>query len=82
VRGYKEINLRALKILNPGGMLVTCSCSYHVGEEAFRAVINEAAQDARRRVRLVEARTQAPDHPILPAARETQYLKCLVLQAV
>ncbi len=81
-RGYKEINLRAFKILNPGGMLLTCSCSYHMSEEAFRGVVNEAAQDARRRVRLVEVRTQAPDHPVLPAARETQYLKCLVLQVV
>lgn len=81
-RGYKEINLRALKILSPGGILVTCSCSYHMSEEAFRAVINEAAQDARRHVRLAEVRTQAPDHPILPAAKETQYLKCLALRAV
>jgi len=81
-RGYKEINLRAFKILNPGGVLVTCSCSYHMSEEAFRGVVNEAAQDARRRVRLAEVRTQAPDHPILPGARETQYLKCLVLQVV
>ena len=77
-RGYKEINLRALKILNPGGILVTCSCSYHLSEEAFRAVVNQAAQDARRSLRLFEVRTQASDHPILPGARETQYLKCLV----
>lgn len=82
VRGYKEINLRALKILNPGGFLITCSCSYHMSEEGFRTVVNEAAQDARRRVRLVEVRSQAPDHPIRPSTRETQYLKCLILQAI
>ena len=79
-RGYKEINLRAFRILNPGGILVTCSCSYHLSEQVFRSVVNEASQDAKRRVRLLEVRTQSPDHPMLPGARETQYLKCLVLQ--
>ena len=80
IRGYKEINLRAMKILTSGGYLVTCSCSYHVTERMFRNVILEAAKDVRRKIRLVERRTQARDHPVLWAAPETQYLKCLVLQ--
>jgi 23S rRNA (cytosine1962-C5)-methyltransferase len=81
LRGYKEINLRALKLLAPGGMLVTCSCSHHVSEAEFLQVIAEASLDAGRRVRVVERRTQAPDHPILLTAPETCYLKCLILQA-
>ncbi|HZE81587.1 MAG TPA: class I SAM-dependent rRNA methyltransferase, partial [Candidatus Polarisedimenticolia bacterium] len=79
VRGYKELNLRALKMLRPGGVLVTCSCSFAVSEEDFFAVLNEAAQDAHRSVRVLEKRTQAKDHPILLGVPETFYLKCFVL---
>jgi 23S rRNA (cytosine1962-C5)-methyltransferase len=79
VRGYKELNLRALKMLRPGGALVTCSCSYAVSEQDFFDVLNEAAQDAHRSVRVLEKRTQAKDHPILLGVPETYYLKCLVL---
>ena len=64
-RGYKEINLRALKMLAPGGHLVTCTCSYHMTEPLFLEVIAEAARDARRRVQIVERRTQSRDHPVL-----------------
>lgn len=80
-RGYKEINLRALKCLEPDGILVTCSCSYHLDREAFRAIVAEAAADARRTVEVLEVRSQAPDHPILLSVPETEYLKCLVLRA-
>jgi 23S rRNA (cytosine1962-C5)-methyltransferase len=78
VRGYKELNLRALKMLRPGGVLVTCSCSYAVSEQDFFDVLNEAAQDAHRSVRVLEKRTQAKDHPILLGVPETYYLKCFV----
>lgn len=81
VRGYKEINLRAIKLLRPGGFLVTCSCSYHMGEDLFLEVINSAALDAGRSCRLVEVRRQARDHPMLLASPETHYLKCVILQA-
>jgi 23S rRNA (cytosine1962-C5)-methyltransferase len=80
LRGYKEINLRALKLLNPGGVLVTCTCSYHVSEQLFVDILGEAANDARRRVQLIEKRVQASDHPILLGLPETYYLKCLVLR--
>jgi 23S rRNA (cytosine1962-C5)-methyltransferase len=79
VRGYKELNLRALKMLRPGGVLVTCSCSYAVSEQDFFEVLNEAAQDAHRAVRVLEKRTQATDHPILLGVPETYYLKCFIL---
>jgi 23S rRNA (cytosine1962-C5)-methyltransferase len=79
LRGYKELNLRALKMLRTGGILVTCSCSYHVSEGEFLEVVTDAARDAHRTVRLIEKRTQAKDHPILLAVPETNYLKCLVL---
>jgi 23S rRNA (cytosine1962-C5)-methyltransferase len=82
IRGYKEINLRAMKILRPGGFLVTCSCSYHLDEAAFLEVVLAAAADAGRVLRLVELRRQARDHPILPAARETYYLKCAIFQVL
>ena len=82
LRGYNEINLRAMKLLAPGGMLVTCSCSYHVDAPTFLEMLRSAAADARREFRLVELRTQAADHPILLAAKETQYLKCAILEAV
>ncbi len=76
LRGYKEINLRALKILEPGGLLVSSSCSHHVDAEAFLAVIAEAAADAGRHLRMVDYTGPGPDHPSLPAAPETRYLKC------
>ncbi|CAB1130158.1 LSU m5C1962 methyltransferase RlmI [Candidatus Hydrogenisulfobacillus filiaventi] len=79
VRGYKEINLRALKLLRPGGVLVTSSCSYHLSPDAFLGVLASAAHDARRRVRVLEWRGQGPDHPYLPALPETRYLKCAIL---
>ena len=82
LRGYKEINLRGLKLVRPGGFLVTCSCSQHVSAEAFQDMINQAVRDAKKRVRMVEYRTQGKDHPILPASPETKYLKCMVLQVV
>ncbi|HEV7375295.1 MAG TPA: class I SAM-dependent rRNA methyltransferase [Pyrinomonadaceae bacterium] len=78
VRGYKEINLRALKLLNPGGVLVTCTCSYHMSEQMFLEIIADAARDAHRRVQLVEKRMQASDHPILFGMPETYYLKCII----
>jgi 23S rRNA (cytosine1962-C5)-methyltransferase len=82
VRGYKEINLRALKLLNKNGILVTCSCSYHFSEEIFLQTLEESARDARRRVHLIEKRMQAADHPILLGMPETYYLKCLILRVV
>jgi 23S rRNA (cytosine1962-C5)-methyltransferase len=81
-RGYKEINLRALKILEPGGYLVTCSCSYHVSEALFLQLVAEAANDARRAVSVVERRTQAQDHPILLTMPETHYLKCIIIRVL
>jgi 23S rRNA (cytosine1962-C5)-methyltransferase len=80
-RGYKEINLRALKLLNKNGILITCSCSFHFSEEIFLQTVEEAARDARRRVHLIEKRMQASDHPILLGMPETYYLKCFVLRA-
>jgi 23S rRNA (cytosine1962-C5)-methyltransferase len=79
LRGYKELNLRALKMLRPGGVLITCSCSFAVSEENFQAMLTEAAQDAHRSVRVLEKRTQSQDHPILLGVPETYYLKCFVL---
>jgi 23S rRNA (cytosine1962-C5)-methyltransferase len=79
LRGYKELNLRALKMLRPGGILVSCSCSYHVSPAEFLGVVTQAAQDTHRNLRIVENRTQAKDHPILLTVPETAYLKCLVL---
>jgi len=78
IRGYKELNLRALKMLGPGGILITCSCSYHVSEGEFLGVVAEAARDAHKTLRLLERRTQSKDHPILPSVPETAYLKCLI----
>lgn len=80
LRGYKEINLRGMKLVREGGFLVSCSCSQHVSPEKFMEVINQAARDSRTKLRLVEFRTQGHDHPILPASPETQYLKCAILQ--
>jgi 23S rRNA (cytosine1962-C5)-methyltransferase len=81
VRGYKEINLRALKLLEPGGVLVTCSCSHHLSEAMFLELLAEASLDAGRPLRILERRTQAQDHPILLTVPETHYLKCLILEA-
>jgi len=81
-RGYKEINLRALRLLGPGGILVTCSCSHHVSEAMLLEIVAEASLDAGRELRVLERRTQAQDHPILLTVPETHYLKCLVLQVV
>jgi 23S rRNA (cytosine1962-C5)-methyltransferase len=79
-RGYKEINLRALRLLNPGGCLVTCSCSYHVHEEEFGQILVDAAVDAGAEVQIVEKRRQSRDHPILLGVPETYYLKCFILR--
>ena len=79
LRGYKELNLRAFKMLRPGGVLVTCSCSFAVSEQDFLAILTEAAQDAHRSARIIEKRAQAKDHPILLGVPETYYLKCFVL---
>ncbi len=78
--GYKEINLRALKLLNPGGTLVTCSCSYHVNEAAFAEIVYEASVDAQAHVTVVEKRMQGRDHPVLLGVPETYYLKCFILR--
>ena len=79
-RGYKEINLRAIKLLTPGGVLVTCS--YHMSEQMFLEIIAGAANDAHRRLQLVEKRTQASDHPILFGVPETYYLKCVIARVL
>ncbi len=80
--GYKEINLRALKLLRPGGVLVTCSCSYHVDEAMFGQVVYDASVDAPARVTVVEKRMQGRDHPVLLGVPETYYLKCLIVRKV
>jgi 23S rRNA (cytosine1962-C5)-methyltransferase len=76
--GYKELNLRALKMLRPGGVLVTCCCSFHVGTSDFLGVVADAARDAHKSLRLVENRGAAKDHPILLNVPETSYLQCLI----
>ena len=81
-KGYKEINLRALKLLEPGGILVTCSCSHHVSEAMMLEIVAEAALDAGKTLRVLERRTQAADHPILLTVPETLYLKCLILEVL
>jgi 23S rRNA (cytosine1962-C5)-methyltransferase len=82
IRGYKEIDLRALRLLGPGGILVTCSCSHHLSEAAFLEVVAQASLDARRTLRVLERRTQSQDHPILLTVPETHYLKCLILEVL
>jgi 23S rRNA (cytosine1962-C5)-methyltransferase len=82
LRGYKELNLRALKMLRPGGTLVTCSCSHHVSWDEFHGVVAAAAGDAQRRIRLLERRGAAPDHPVVLNIPETEYLKCLILEVI
>ena len=81
LRGYKELNLRALKMLRPGGILVTCSCSHHVSLQDFTATVASAAGDAHRRVRLLERRGASADHPVVLTIPETEYLKCLICEA-
>jgi 23S rRNA (cytosine1962-C5)-methyltransferase len=78
--GYKEINLRALKLLTPGGILVTCSCSYHVNEAMFAEIVYDAAVDAQVNVAVVDKRMQGRDHPVLLGVPETYYLKCFILR--
>jgi 23S rRNA (cytosine1962-C5)-methyltransferase len=80
LRGYRELNLRALKMVQPGGLLVTCSCSHHVGWSDLESAVASAAADANRRVRLLERRGAAPDHPVVLNLPETEYLKCLLLE--
>lgn len=82
IRGYKEINLRALKLLNSGGVLVTCTCSYHVSEGLFLEIVAQAAIDAHRRVQIIERRMQASDHPVLLGMPETYYLKCVIARVM
>jgi 23S rRNA (cytosine1962-C5)-methyltransferase len=81
-KGYKEINLRALKMLDPGGILVTCSCSHHVSESMLFEIVAQAALDAGKTLRVLERRTQAADHPILLTVPETLYLKCQILEVL
>lgn len=81
-RGYKEINSRALRLLEPGGILVTCSCSHHMSEAMLLEIAATAALDSGKILRVVERRTQASDHPILLTVPETLYLKCLILQVL
>jgi 23S rRNA (cytosine1962-C5)-methyltransferase len=78
LRGYKELNLRALKMLRDGGILVTCSCSFHVSQADFLQIVSEAAVDAHRTLRILEVRGQAKDHPVVPNIPETGYLKCVI----
>lgn len=82
MRGYKEINLRAIKLLNPGGVLITCTCSYHISELTFLGIVNEAAMDARCKLQLLEKRMQASDHPVILSVPETYYLKCVIARVV
>jgi len=82
VRGYKEINLRAMKLLQRGGILASCSCSHHLSEEAFTRILVEAAADVGCQLRLLERRGQPPDHPVLPAVPESSYLKCLIVEVL
>ncbi|QIB27381.1 class I SAM-dependent rRNA methyltransferase [Caloranaerobacter azorensis] len=81
-RGYKEINLRAMKIIKPGGFLVTCSCSHYMTPELFMEMIQDAAKDAKKTLRQIEVRTQAKDHPILLGSDESLYLKCVIVQVI
>ena len=80
--GYKEINLRAMRLLAPGGYLITCSCSYNVNEEMFEAMLDEASADSHTQVSIVEKRMQGRDHPVLVGVPETYYLKCFILRRI
>src|SRR5205807_620306 len=81
-RGYKEINLRALRLLGRGGILVTCSCSQHMSEAELLEIVAAAALDVGKSLRVLERRTQSQDHPILLTVPETHYLKCLILEVI
>lgn len=81
-RGYKEINLRAMKIINPGGFLVSCSCSHYMYPEIFQKMLLEAARDAKRTLRIIESRIQAKDHPVISGYNESLYLKCVIMQVI
>lgn len=81
-RGYKEINLRAMQLLNPGGTLITASCTHHIDEVKFEEMLDSAAADSKRRVQIVEKRGAGKDHPVLLSLRETRYLKCFVLRVL
>jgi 23S rRNA (cytosine1962-C5)-methyltransferase len=81
-RGYKEINLRAMQLLNPGGTLITASCTHHIDEAKFEEMLDSAAADSKRRVQIVEKRGAGRDHPVLLGLRETRYLKCFVLRVI
>jgi 23S rRNA (cytosine1962-C5)-methyltransferase len=81
-RGYKEINMRALRLLDAGGILVACSCSHHVSEAMLLEIMAQASLDAGKTLRVLERRTQASDHPILLTVPETMYLKCLIFEVV
>jgi len=81
IRGYKEINLRAMRLLRPGGILITCSCSHHVSEALFEEMLESAAADAKRRFQIIERRGASRDHPVLLHLPETRYLKCFILRA-
>ena len=79
-RGYKDVNLTAMKLVEPGGFLVTCSCSHYMTMPLFEKMLRESARDCGRRAKILEVRVQAPDHPSLLAAEETSYLKAYILQ--
>src|SRR5262249_6393006 len=80
LRGYKEINSRAMRLVREGGILITCSCSHHVSEGLFAEMLADSAKDAGCWIRVLERRTQSADHPILLTVPETLYLKCFILQ--
>jgi 23S rRNA (cytosine1962-C5)-methyltransferase len=82
LRGYKEINLRAFHLMSPGGVLVTCSCSFQVDDATFERTVLQAASDAKRSVQVIERRGAAKDHPTLLGVPETRYLKCLILRVL
>ena len=82
LRGYKEINLRAFHLVSPGGVLVTCSCSFQVDDATFERTVLQAASDAKRSVQVIERRGAAKDHPTLLGVPETRYLKCLILRVL
>ena len=82
LRGYKEINLRAMQLLRPGGFLISASCTYHIDEARFEEMLDSAASDAKRRVQIVEKRGAGRDHPVMLGLRETRYMKCFVLRVL
>jgi 23S rRNA (cytosine1962-C5)-methyltransferase len=82
LRGYKDINLVGMQCLESGGILVTCSCSQHVGEDVFESMLNDAANDVGREVQVLERRSQAPDHPVAVSCPESRYLKCFICRVL